>query len=109
MPGNKKNSKQNLLIARTRGSLLHWGKIEAKPKSVSLERVEPAWKAVTLPTELLPQNCIHFSPKSPMCQRECLSVRNDPSHQALRFKSQKQLHDNSLVITSTLFRSWVYD
>ena len=55
MPGNKKNSKQNRLIRRNRGSLLYRGKTEAKPKSTSLERVEPAWKAGTLPTELLPQ------------------------------------------------------
>ncbi len=60
MPGNKKNSKQNPLIARNRGSLLYWGKIEAKPKSVSLERVEPAWKAGTLPTELLPHKLYLF-------------------------------------------------
>jgi integrase/recombinase XerD len=29
----------------------------------------PAWKAGTLPTELLPQNHIYFSPKSPLRQR----------------------------------------
>jgi len=70
MPGNKKNSKQNPLIAGNRGSLLYWGKIEAKPKSVSLKRAEPAWKAGTLPAELLPQNCIHFNPLAIPCQRK---------------------------------------
>jgi hypothetical protein len=30
---------------------------------------QPAWKAGTLPTELLPQNRIYFSPKFPACQK----------------------------------------
>ncbi len=58
MPGNKKDSQQDPVTAGTRGPLLHRGKSEAKPKSVSLERIEPAWKAGTLPTELLPHDCI---------------------------------------------------
>ena len=29
---------------------------------------QPAWKAGTLPTELLPQNRIYFSPKTQLCQ-----------------------------------------
>ncbi len=49
MPGNKKYSPQNPLTAGKGGYLLHRGKIEAKPKSVSLERVQPDWKAGTLP------------------------------------------------------------
>lgn len=57
MPGNKRNSRQNSLIAAKGECLLYKGKIEAKPKPASLERVEPAWKAGTLPTELLPLLC----------------------------------------------------
>ncbi len=69
-PVRKKNQKVRLSIARNRGSLLYRGKIEAKPKSVSLERVEPAWKAGTLPTELLPQNYIYFSSPPTLCQKK---------------------------------------
>jgi hypothetical protein len=34
----------------------------------SFEGGETAWKAGTLPTELLPQNHTHFNPKSTLCQ-----------------------------------------
>ena len=54
MPTNKRGSPKNPLIAETRGCLLYQGNIEAKPKPTSLGKVEPAWKAGTLPTELLP-------------------------------------------------------
>ena len=41
----------------------------SKPESSSFEDGETAWKAGTLPTELLPQNHIYFSPKSPLRQK----------------------------------------
>ena len=44
----------------------------SKSESSSFEGGETAWKAGTLPTELLPQNRIYSSPKFPICQREYL-------------------------------------
>ena len=41
--------------------LLWSGRRDSNPR-------QPAWKAGTLPTELLPQNRIYFTSKSPACQ-----------------------------------------
>ena len=49
-----------------------------KAKSNSLKRGGgvPAWKAGTLPTELLPQNHSYFSSKFPSCQKGYLLCQN---------------------------------
>ncbi len=55
-------------------SLLRKGKFVAKSNSVSFGPRQPAWKAGTLPTELLPQNHIYFSLKTTPCQRRALGL-----------------------------------
>ena len=48
MQGNKKYSTQKQITAGKAGYLLRRGKFEAKPKSVSFERVKTDWKVGTL-------------------------------------------------------------
>jgi hypothetical protein len=51
----------------TEGCLPRDANSVSKSESSSFEGGETAWKAGTLPTELLPLNRIYFSPKSPVC------------------------------------------
>jgi len=53
----------------TEGSLPLDANSVSKSESSSFEGGETAWKAGTLPTELLPLNRIYFSPKIYSCQR----------------------------------------
>jgi hypothetical protein len=54
---------------RTEGCLPCGANSVSKSESSSFEGGETAWKAGTLPAELLPQNRTYFSPKMPHCQR----------------------------------------
>ena len=57
-------------------------------------KLNGAWKAGTLPTELLPRNRIYFSPSSPPCQRECLPAKNGPPPTKLL---DSELTSNSMI------------
>lgn len=55
---------------RTGGWLPCSANFVPKSEPSSFEDGETAWKAGTLPTELLPQNCIYFNPPYTLCQKE---------------------------------------
>ncbi len=63
LPPEKAACRKSLILAARPIILYLWS---GRPDS---NRRQPAWKAGTLPTELLPQNPIYFSLKSPACQR----------------------------------------
>jgi hypothetical protein len=72
--GSKMRGTKNI-NSTTGGCLLSGDNSLSGSEPPSFEAGEPAWKVGTLPTELLPQNHIHFSRQSALGQRGAASSR----------------------------------